>query len=342
MSKTSQRQAVERKAREDKRNQKTMKNLSLPMGGVGVVLERGVEFDLSVLPNLMDVDRFKRERDTWNARGFRFLLFIQRMDDRIKILHISDPAELNSALDELFGEFRGRRTACLVIPVLTQELMVPVQELCEAHILETSENADASHQEIKGLEVRRATDPIHGRILFLSISKELVEKQETFGVLRFIDSLVRSSDSMEKTWMTLRIGFDGFDEDPREVFEIPSVSRFLQTITELAPWWVILIAPAEYITWFSAICERESVVKYSGGTISVNYKPGQVLTQVQKAAYFGSMLLFNSGMNHGPSMDTLVDNLVIGLSGLLGGVNQAMAYPITRKAFQMLKDDSLK
>jgi hypothetical protein len=75
-------------------------------------------------------------------------------------------------------------------------------------------------------------------LLVLSISRREVERGQIGDV---VDRLLQLTDSLERLKRykdKLLLSFDGYDQDERELYEIPEVVRFFEKVNEHWPYWV--------------------------------------------------------------------------------------------------------
>lgn len=62
---------------------------------------------------------------------------------------------------------------------------------------------------------------------------------ETLGVLRY---LATATEALTTYRERVDIRFDGFDEDPRELWEIPEVRSFVERLDEQFPFWLYFMS----------------------------------------------------------------------------------------------------
>lgn len=69
---------------------------------------------------------------------------------------------------------------------------------------------------------------------------------------RIVDVLSDSPSLLRKNAQTVMLEFEGYDDDPREVFEIPYCASLLRTVSVMAPAWLPLSFPSNLLTWFAS------------------------------------------------------------------------------------------
>lgn len=82
------------------------------------------------------------------------------------------------------------------------------------------------------------TDPV----VFI-ITRQQIEAEDSESSLEFLRSLV-STDNPQQIWSykgRLSLVISGYDADPRELFKIPEVRRYLRSIDEHWPFWLFFL-----------------------------------------------------------------------------------------------------
>lgn len=90
----------------------------------------------------------------------------------------------------------------------------------------------------------------------ITLPKMLTEEDE-FGalgsVLRILDEFATTSDSLLRHCGRVSLSFDGLDDDPREVWDIPSCAQLMQEVDRHAPHWLWLASPVQYVMWLATL-----------------------------------------------------------------------------------------
>lgn len=95
------------------------------------------------------------------------------------------------------------------------------------------------------------TDPV----IFV-ITRQQIEAEDLESSLEFLRSLV-PSDNPQRIWShkgRLSLVISGYDADPRELFEIPEVRRYLRSIDEHWPFWLFFLNQADESIKVVAAC----------------------------------------------------------------------------------------
>lgn len=342
MSKARQRQEAERAQRLRKQAERAGRRLKelagqkigVPVAGAGVILDRTTYLsDYQAPPSLAGV-AFDQARKQWLDGSDRFLFYVSRIDGRRIIWEFGQPEHLRIYLNRTLLEFAERHAAVAMNPEVSEPLKSELAELCGAHVLSVSEHASPTEDPTRGLGIGRFSDPVHGRFTDLTISKDLVESGTVFGVLRFLDSLVDSRDAIEENWLSLHVAFEGYDSDPREVFQIPRIRQFIGKVTSAAPWWLGLIAPSEHLVWLAALAEIDDVTHHPDGTFNIQFAPSGLEEVIAQFAKEIGPLLRCAAFETDDTPTQLMQDVSMSLAKLMSGTNPVFEDPLIRKATQ--------
>lgn len=100
------------------------------------------------------------------------------------------------------------------------------------------------------------TDPV----IFV-ITRQQIEAEDLESSLEFLRSLV-PSDNPQRIWSLkgrLSLVISGYDADPRELFEIPEVRRYLRSIDEHWPFWLFFLNQVDESIKVVAACLASTV-----------------------------------------------------------------------------------
>jgi hypothetical protein len=76
----------------------------------------------------------------------------------------------------------------------------------------------------------------------LIVSRKDVEKRDTSSTLNALRSCFESSARALALFENLDIAFDGYDQDAREVFEIPEVREYVGLLDDDFPYWLFFLS----------------------------------------------------------------------------------------------------
>jgi hypothetical protein len=78
----------------------------------------------------------------------------------------------------------------------------------------------------------------------LVVSRDEVEKLDHSGCLGVLDSLIESREKALRFRDQVVFGVDGYNDDPRELFEIPKVRTFVRELDAKWPYWFFFLSKA--------------------------------------------------------------------------------------------------
>lgn len=307
---------------EAKRRKDSGREVKYPLMANCVLIQRGVEHIERLkheMPKLFCNERFAISVDAWGGQrasaSCEFLLFGVRMDGREISQQVIDTRHLTETiLPRLFGEFHARRQCCNIrtfISVESADLIAPL--LNHQH-----QNANGA---TIGLQWQQRSSPIHGNIGLVRIPRRAVARKEISGLLLLMDSLVANGETLQSCAQKILLAFEGYDRDPREVFEIEEVRQFLQEVCRYAPWWVILAHPATYIMWFGAVMTYTGLVKDHRGIISFKHSPGEMERVLSESLPRAGELMRDLRIEEDDA-ETLNANLSLALGDWVAGKSQ--------------------
>ena len=90
-------------------------------------------------------------------------------------------------------------------------------------------------------------------IVFL-IPKRVVEEQDLDFMLSVLNKLLVDKHTIRKSKDKVTVGFDGYDDDPREVYEIDPIRDYLQAVTLKFPYWYYFCSKSEHSLWIILMC----------------------------------------------------------------------------------------
>jgi hypothetical protein len=78
--------------------------------------------------------------------------------------------------------------------------------------------------------------------LAIVISKEEIETQNITSALSLLNTLVASPEKAKSFQEKVDIAFHAYDNDQRELFEIPEVRHFVYKLDEAFPFWLFFLS----------------------------------------------------------------------------------------------------
>ncbi len=91
------------------------------------------------------------------------------------------------------------------------------------------------------------------------IPKEIIEKKDYSFVLSKMDELSKDEFSIRKFKNAISLGFDGYDSDQREVYEIIEIRSYINQVTNEFPYWFYFFNLNDHSLWIImlALCRYE-------------------------------------------------------------------------------------
>lgn len=77
--------------------------------------------------------------------------------------------------------------------------------------------------------------------LFFVVPRRDVEAGDLSEILRGLNHLISSVEIAKAYCERVDIGFDGYDDDRREVWEIPEIREFVYRLDEQFPYWLFFL-----------------------------------------------------------------------------------------------------
>lgn len=86
------------------------------------------------------------------------------------------------------------------------------------------------------------------------ISREEVASIDTSSTMKTLSRLLADRETVQRCRGRIQIAFYGFDDDPREVYEIPDVRRFCVELDKLFPYWFYFLSTDNETLKMIAFC----------------------------------------------------------------------------------------
>lgn len=131
---------------------------------------------------------------------------------------------------------------------------------------------------------RKSIISTNGRdIEYLTIPRAQVENSAPQSLIELLHSLVATPEMAAKKAQSVVVAFDGYDDDPREIFMVPEVRSFLEAVATNCPWFLHVLKPDSYFVWFASIIRIVDFAKDSGKRIRVTFDTPQLRAVAQTA-----------------------------------------------------------
>lgn len=81
--------------------------------------------------------------------------------------------------------------------------------------------------------------------IYLVFSRDQVEAQDISEPLQVLRQLTGNPEKAVSACGRISLVIDGYNADPRELFEIPDVRRYIKAIDDLWPYWFFFLSQAD-------------------------------------------------------------------------------------------------
>lgn len=138
----------------------------------------------------------------------------------------------------------------------------------DAHLLEFS-NKEKSSKYVTVMNIdheSRALKTAH----IPKITSETMSAKVVAELLALMDSMVSTKEKMLKNQGSLILSFEGYNDDTREIWDIPECKAVLLALGEFGRWWPWLSISSNFIVWLGAITKRGVTMKAPNSTVVLN------------------------------------------------------------------------
>ena len=98
--------------------------------------------------------------------------------------------------------------------------------------------------------------------IVLKISQEAIQNCDTSEYVALLDDATGTVQSFESVFQKYVLLISGYDDDPRELYQIPEVVSFIKDLTSKLPFWLYFINTADkrFFSWMIAcLCQAMSL-----------------------------------------------------------------------------------
>jgi hypothetical protein len=97
--------------------------------------------------------------------------------------------------------------------------------------------------------------------IVLFIPRSAVDENDYSFVLDIFKPVLKEPKLIRKFKNQVTIGFDGYDHDPKEVFEITAIRNYIQHLTTKFPYWFYSLSLEDHSLWtmMLILCKFEKV-----------------------------------------------------------------------------------
>ena len=216
-------------------------------------------------PSIAKATWFQDAERDWRQTGSDCLLIVWRKDKRFEILHSAgDTASLKVSIERVLADYHARRQCCEVRLYLGQA--DAVRQAC------THEHPAIPYT-ISAPKLKHLAGGPMGEIFTVEIARKSVEAMETVGLLRHLDTLFAGAEAIKRHGQKVMLIFEGYNDDPREIWEVAEVRAYVTEISARAPWWPVLTHPSAILTYFGCLASIQRSEKDTKGQVYLVMDP---------------------------------------------------------------------
>jgi hypothetical protein len=104
--------------------------------------------------------------------------------------------------------------------------------------------------------------------LLVGVSRVQAETHDVATIVSILRSVLYDAETVRAFQGKVSLGFDGYDDDPREVYEIPEVRRFVSALDAEFPYWFYFLITDNEILKTITFCMCQ-ITKPSPGRIKL-------------------------------------------------------------------------
>ena len=145
-------------------------------------------------------------------------------------------------------------------------------------------------------------------LVMIGIGRDKVESNDISLALSTLADLFADPNTVRRLQGRVSLLFEGYDDDPREVYEIPEVRRFCATLDRRFPYWLYFL---------TTIQDSLKVVTFCLVRVKV-LRPGQIWVDTDDLERFL--------LSHLSSMNTVFDRYSLGEKAKLAQTERVCEY----------------
>ena len=119
----------------------------------------------------------------------------------------------------------------------------------------------------------------------MNVPRQMVERGDWTALIKELSDCVATQEMARLTRGSMVVSFDGYDEDPRQVWDVPEVRSFVRQVCKAVPWWTHYPAPQLGMTTVWTLSLREDAVSSSFATNKtfVKIDPAKTMASLKEA-----------------------------------------------------------
>lgn len=107
--------------------------------------------------------------------------------------------------------------------------------------------------------------------IVIQVPKWAVEEKNFDFVLDTLYDFIEDGNSIKRFKNSLTIGFDGYDKDPRDLWEIEEVREYIRCVTLKFPYWFYFFCTEDHSLWLILLAQCR-LTKIGPGNFKYNPK----------------------------------------------------------------------
>ena len=142
--------------------------------------------------------------------------------------------------------------------------------------------------------------------IVLQISQENIQNCDTSEYVSLQHGITDSLQSFEAAFQRYVLSVSGYDNDQRELYQIPEVVRFIKDLNSKLPFWLYFINTSDkkFFSWMIACLCRAMSLDQDEETIYADFDANAYNDLVE--THFNNIVKFMSGLGMGESIQEKV------------------------------------
>ena len=144
--------------------------------------------------------------------------------------------------------------------------------------------------------------------IVLQISQEAIQNCDTSEYVTLLHGITGSLQSFEAAFQRYVFLISGYDDDPRELYQIPEVVSFIKGLNSKLPFWLYFVNTADkrFFSWMTACLCQAMSLDQDEETIYVDFNADAYNDLIEYQ--FNNIVKLMSGLGMGESIQEKVLN----------------------------------
>lgn len=142
--------------------------------------------------------------------------------------------------------------------------------------------------------------------IVLQISQEAIQNCDTSEYVALLHDTTGTVQSFESVFQKYVLLISGYDDDPRELYQIPEVVSFIKDLTSKLPFWLYFINTADkrFFSWMIACLCQAMSLDQDDETIYADFNADAYNDLIE--TQFSNIVKLMSGLGMGESIQEKV------------------------------------